>query len=247
LLGIEQRHLAYLLEVVLDRVGRGTRRGYLRGGEVLVIIAVDERLVLAFLAGCLRSGGSGDRGRGLRGGLPLNRDARVSHGLRRVVAVSGIGVGQGRLSIGTGIQDSDRILVLVKISQVDIDVDFEVSDRGEVGDVEVRFHVDLDLDLDVHLKVIRWAGATRFAALASSRGVRAGILVGWRGGGPTAPGTLLDRRPGPASPRGPAGRLTAAPGVLTAVLLTAILLAGGHRGAIRIGRPIVSRGPGAAR
>jgi len=94
---------------------------------------------------------------------------------------------------GIGIEAGHRILVLVEISQVDVNVDVKVSDRGEVGDVEVGFHVDLDLD--VQLKVIRRVGAARFAfaALAGRHAIRAGILVARLGARPPGPGTLLDR------------------------------------------------------
>ena len=46
LLGVEQRDLADLLEVVLDRVGGGSGRGDLLGGGVIVVVADDEGLVL---------------------------------------------------------------------------------------------------------------------------------------------------------------------------------------------------------
>ncbi len=67
LLGVEQRHFADLLEVVLHRIGRGTRRGYLRGGKVIVIVTVDECLVLGLLAGGLHRGGRDGSGRWLGG------------------------------------------------------------------------------------------------------------------------------------------------------------------------------------
>jgi len=48
LLGVEERDLADLLEVVLDRVGGGTGDGdLLRGRVVLVGVGEDEALVLA--------------------------------------------------------------------------------------------------------------------------------------------------------------------------------------------------------
>src|SRR5262249_48961540 len=52
--GGEQRHLADLLEVVLDRVGRGAARCHRGGGQALVVIAGNERPVLALLARRLR-------------------------------------------------------------------------------------------------------------------------------------------------------------------------------------------------
>jgi hypothetical protein len=52
--GGEQRHLADLLEVVLDRVGGSAAGCHLGGGKALVVIAGNERLVLALLARRLR-------------------------------------------------------------------------------------------------------------------------------------------------------------------------------------------------
>ena len=52
--GVEQRHLADLPEVVLDRVGRSAGGCHPGGGKVLVVIAGNQRLVLALLARRLR-------------------------------------------------------------------------------------------------------------------------------------------------------------------------------------------------
>ena len=55
LLGVEQRDLADLLEVVLDRVGGGTGRGdLLRGRVVLVLVGEDEAGVLRLALGARR-------------------------------------------------------------------------------------------------------------------------------------------------------------------------------------------------
>jgi len=97
LLGVEQRNLADLLEVVLDRVGGGPGRGDLGRGQVVVIVAVDERLVLTLtgtgpgraglLGGCCPAVA---RGRGL---LLRRAHARGSRreraGRQRVVQVPG--------------------------------------------------------------------------------------------------------------------------------------------------------------
>src|SRR5258708_17474766 len=50
LLGVEQRYLADLLEIVLDRVRRRSGDRHLRRGQILVVVTVDERLVLALFA-----------------------------------------------------------------------------------------------------------------------------------------------------------------------------------------------------
>src|SRR5262249_43146938 len=57
--GVEQHYLADLLQVVLDRVGGRPGRRDLRGGQVLVVIAENQRLVLALLTRCLRRAARG--------------------------------------------------------------------------------------------------------------------------------------------------------------------------------------------
>ena len=68
LLGVEQRYLADLLEVVLDRVGGRAGDRHLGGGQVVVIVAEDEGLVVAALAGGLALGRGAHPGAGDRGG-----------------------------------------------------------------------------------------------------------------------------------------------------------------------------------
>ncbi len=67
LLRVEQRHLTDLLEIVLDRVRRRPGDRYLRGGQILVVVAVDERLVLALLARRLRRAAGTSRDAALAG------------------------------------------------------------------------------------------------------------------------------------------------------------------------------------
>ena len=81
LLGVEQRNLADLLQVVLDRVGRSAAGCHLGGGQVLVVIAGNERLVLALLA--RRFGRAG-------GQRPADlHSAAVSAGVCRVIQAQG--------------------------------------------------------------------------------------------------------------------------------------------------------------
>ena len=82
LFGVEQRHLADLLQVVLDRVGGGAGHRDLRGREVVIVVAEDEGLVVAFTAfggGLGRTGGLPGHGGRDRG------DGRVRSPVRRVV------------------------------------------------------------------------------------------------------------------------------------------------------------------
>jgi hypothetical protein len=65
--GVEQRHLADLLEVVLDRVGRSATHCHLGGGQAPAVIAGNQRLVLTLLARCLRRAGGASRGAALAG------------------------------------------------------------------------------------------------------------------------------------------------------------------------------------
>jgi hypothetical protein len=75
LLGVEQRHLADLPQVVLDRVRAGARHRHLRGRKIIVVIAEDEDLLVlaAAVRGQLDHAGAratGAHGVGVRGRLP---------------------------------------------------------------------------------------------------------------------------------------------------------------------------------
>ena len=74
LLGVEQRHLADLLQVVLDRVRAGARHRHPRGGKIIVVVAEDEDLLV--LAAAIRG--------------------QLDHAGARVVKAHGVGV-RGRL------------------------------------------------------------------------------------------------------------------------------------------------------
>ena len=141
LLGIEQRDLADLLQVVLDRIRRRAGDGYLRGRQVIVIIAEDEDLIIA-------SGASG-RGLGLRGGL---RTLTGRHGLR-VVGVLGVAVvGQiGLWRVGDLQVRAERVAEVLEVFEV-LEVDrlvveivrvLEVRDRQVARDVLGRHHRQL--------------------------------------------------------------------------------------------------------
>ena len=65
--GVEQRHLADLLEVVLDRVGGSAGGCHPGGGKALVVIAGNQRLVLALLARRLRRAAGSSRDVALAG------------------------------------------------------------------------------------------------------------------------------------------------------------------------------------
>src|SRR5207302_2044564 len=92
--------LADLLEVVLDRVGGRARGRDLRGGQVVVIVAVDEGLAVAFLAGPGRRGGrrlAGCRrpdGHGPRGAV--RRACRLLRGRRLGLRCLAVAVPRGR-------------------------------------------------------------------------------------------------------------------------------------------------------
>ncbi len=85
LLGVEQRHLADLLQVVLDRVRGSTGHRDLRGWEIVVIVAEDEDLLV--LGGAVRrdlDDGGARRGDALGSGGHL-RGRLVRPGLVRSV------------------------------------------------------------------------------------------------------------------------------------------------------------------
>ena len=138
LLGVEQRHLADLLEIVLDRVGCRARHRNLSGGEVLVVVAVDERLVFVLFPGGLGrlalrvSWHRLPRALSRAGGRPI---------LGVVTAIPGSTVGE--LLIGlVSLQLDDHIVGVIfdQLGQVGVDIKLDVG-------YEIRFHVQVDLDV----------------------------------------------------------------------------------------------------
>jgi len=124
LLGVEQRDPADLLEVVLDRVGGRAGGRHLGGGKAFVVIAENQRLVLALLARCLRRAArsSGDaplagawslftgcllRGAGLNVGTALARHFDRS-GRQRPADLNGVALpaGVGRVGQAHGSADT---------------------------------------------------------------------------------------------------------------------------------------------
>ena len=83
LLRVEQRHLADLLQVVLDRVGGGPGDRHLGGGQVLVVVAVDERLVLGVFPGGLHRLELAVSGGGLAGPAARRAPASLAPSCRR--------------------------------------------------------------------------------------------------------------------------------------------------------------------
>ena len=99
LLGVEQRHLADLLQVVLDRVGGRARHGHLRGRQVIVVVAEDQDLLV--LAAGVR--GDLDHARaGLSGAAGLGVRLRAGLRLRPFERVHAFRVGVLRLQVVTG-------------------------------------------------------------------------------------------------------------------------------------------------
>src|SRR6202034_3461439 len=99
---VEQRHLADLLQVVLDRVRGRARRRHLGGRKVIVVVPVDERL---FFGGGWLGGRLGyHRGRGRGIGGSIRHPACQAGGGRVVVLV-------GRLLLGC---------VLVRLDHIDL-------------------------------------------------------------------------------------------------------------------------------
>ena len=88
LLGVQQGHLADLLQVILDRIRGGTGHRDLRGRKIIIVIAEDEDLLV--LAGAVRrdlDDGGARRGGGLGSGGHL-RGRLVRSGLVRSVLAS---------------------------------------------------------------------------------------------------------------------------------------------------------------
>ena len=80
--GGEQRHLADLREVVLNRVGSRAGRCQPGGGKALVVLAGNPRLVPALLTRCLRRAAGRSRDVALAGArLPLTGRLLRSAGL----------------------------------------------------------------------------------------------------------------------------------------------------------------------
>ena len=119
LLGVEQRYLADLLEVVLDRVRRRAGDGHLGRRQVVIVVAENEDLVVAAFAWRLAfrlRGGVGARG--LRGG------AGASLSVVRVRLIRQVGL------------------------RVDVDIDVHIGHDADqvgvrrVGDLQVRGQLD---------------------------------------------------------------------------------------------------------
>ena len=133
LLGVEERDLADLLEVILDRVRRRSRDRHLGGGQVLVVVAVDEGLVLALLGGACRHrhadrhdtdsrGNDGHRALGLRGGSGSLAGFPGFVGLVRVIGHVVAGLEVDVLAVG----------VILKPGQI-FQVDLQVGHFGQIG------------------------------------------------------------------------------------------------------------------
>ncbi len=102
MLGVEQRHLADLLEVVLDRVRGGAGHRYLSSGQVIVIVTIDECLVV-----------------GLLGGGSRDRDPDCHHAGGRLRLAFGVGLGLVVTVIGLIVCASTRDrLIAVQAGQV---------------------------------------------------------------------------------------------------------------------------------
>ena len=150
LLGVEQRHLADLLQVVLDRVRGGTGHRDLRGRKILVVVAEDEDLlVLAATvrrdlddAGARRAGavGLGVRLRGRLAGLgPVGLVGTV-RSFRPVDVVRGQIVGH----LGDLGDDVGLVQVLVGEGGLDVDVV-----GVEIVEIQIRVGIEIGL-VEIH-------------------------------------------------------------------------------------------------
>ena len=125
LLGVEQRHLADLLQVVLDRVRGGTRHRDLRGRKIVVVVAEDEDLLL-FAA--------------------VRRDLD-DPGARRAGAI-GLGVRLRGRPVGLG---PVGLVGCVRCFRTVNLVRDQVGDLGDTSDVVGHVQVLGERDLEVHL------------------------------------------------------------------------------------------------
>ena len=189
LLGVEQRHLADLLQVVLDRVGRRAGHRDLRGGQILVVVAEDQDLlVVAAVRGDLDHAGPGyDGSFGFRGGLARFRPV----GRLAIIAV----VGRQLLC--------DHVLGHVLAHQV-------VGGRGHVSQVGLVQVTAGERGLDVLVVRVEVAELVTIqigtiqigrVVLADSHGSQSGVRVNALPGTVLAgtPGSRTGKRPGPSA------------------------------------------------
>src|SRR5215469_12207759 len=156
LLGVQQGHLADLLEVVLDRIGGCARHGNLGGRQVFVVVTVDERLVLGLLTRDRRHADSG------HGGRHRHHARHVAGGCGGVVGLLRlIGVVVGAFEIDLGyrlVADCFLGFQVGKVLQVDVQISHccqigftvEIVDRGEVGvTVEVSCRANFRISVQI--------------------------------------------------------------------------------------------------
>ncbi len=197
LLGVEQRDLADLLEVVLHRVGGGSGGGDLRHGGVVVVIGEDQDLVVAL-----------DLDAGLGLGLDLDLGFRLDLDLR-------LGLG---LDLCVGVGHGLDLHVDVEVLELEVTLDVEVlvvlgGDLGLCFDLGRwrRGHGDLRLGLlgeggrgcDLGGSVRGWCGLLRRRGLLGHRLLgdrlvsrRRGLAPGTAHHGRDGIGLLLGRRGG---------------------------------------------------
>ena len=173
LLGVEQRDLADLLQVVLDRVGGRARDGYLRGRQVIVVVTEDEDLVVAALAGGLALG----EGAASSPAAPSTAagDGRV---VGILVAVRGFGqvsrVGPRQVDVGVGRVGDLEVFHAERVLKLVVKVDLEVLEVDRLVEVGVR--VEVIRDRQVTGQILGRHRRELLARLGRARG-RAGTRI----------------------------------------------------------------------
>ena len=214
LLGVEQRHLADLLQVVLDRVRGGARHRDLRGRKIVVVVAEDEDLLVLAAAvrrdlddpGARRAGALG-LGVRLRGRLVRLGVLGVFGSVRyfRPVDVAGQIVGHlaGIADVGL-----DQVLLGQRGLQVGV-VGVEIAKVAEIRVLQIRVSIE-----------IRLAGVHRDQAAAGVGAQPRTVFIRVPGTRTVWPRSRLDLDGPWVLVRAP-GALRLAPGHLLAVTLRA--------------------------
>ena len=145
LLGVEQRHLADLLQVVLDRVRGGTGHRDLRGRKIIVVVAEDEDLLVLAAAVRRDLDDAGARRAGAVG-LGVRLRGRLAGLVGTVRSFRPLDVVRGQIVGHLGDIGDDVGLVQVLLGEGGLDVDVV---GVEIVEIQIRVGIEIGL-VEIH-------------------------------------------------------------------------------------------------